>query len=193
MKQIILTLLFLFCQLMCCNAQTDYKMAGPYEVVARDGKFANTKAGCERDMFTALAVAKEGRTEQALEIINAYANGNWGAIVNRCRMACGIFLQDKDIYKASIDYCMMKGIEYTTKYNLGYVSAMNNTEGRTISVPTDFLSHSYYMVDVFNDDSTLNTRTNVSTQTIKIKAGNPTTLQLQPSGGAALHFKKIKK
>ena len=74
-----------------------------------------------------------------------------------------------------------------------YVGAMNNTEGRTISVPTDFLSHSYYMVDIFNDDSTLNTRTKVSTHTIKIKAGNPITLQLQPSGGAALHFKKIKK
>ena len=235
MKQIILTLLFLFCQLTCCIAQGDYKMAGPYEVVARDGKFANTKTGSERDMFAALTAAKEGRTEQALEIINAYArtlqrfdghdaplctiqaywlvsamtlmkehqtpewtdmvrrailpvldkfeadspyaNGNWGAIVNRCRMACGIFLQDKDIYQASIDYFMnaydngalpryvsetgqcqetgrdqahaqlglgalcetcemawqqgddlwgaldnrlMKGIEYTARYNLGY-------------------------------------------------------------------------
>ena len=235
MKQIVLTLSFLFCQLMCCIAQVDYKMAGPYEVVARDGKFAKTKVGSERDMFAALTAAKEGRTEQALEIINAYAktlqrfdghdaplctiqaywlvsamtlmkeqktpewaamvrrailpildrfeadspyaNGNWGAIVNRCRMACGIFLQDKEIYQASIDYFMnandngalpryvsetgqcqetgrdqghaqlglgalcetcemawqqgddlwgaldnrmMKGIEYTAKYNLGY-------------------------------------------------------------------------
>ena len=106
-----------------------------------------------------------------------FANGNWGAIVNRLRMACAIFLEDKALYQASADYflhandngslpryisetgqcqetgrdqghaqlglgalcetCemaweqgddlwgaldnrMMKGIEYTAKYNLGY-------------------------------------------------------------------------
>ena len=33
-----------------------------------------------------------------------YANGNWGAIVNRLRMACAIFLQDSALYQAAIDY-----------------------------------------------------------------------------------------
>lgn len=149
-------------------AQSDYKMAGPYEVVARDGEFRKSKAGSERDMFTAWQLAKKGQgvkgkeQEKALEIINAYAstlqrfdghdaplcciqgywlvramillkdyqtsewssmvrrtmlptinkfeadspyaNGNWGAIVNRLRLACGIFLEDKAVYQAAIDY-----------------------------------------------------------------------------------------
>ena len=140
---------------------TSYQMAGPYEVVARDGQFARTKGGSERDMWQAWQCAKNGETEKALEIINAYAgvlqrfeghdaplcliqaywllrgmillkehqtpqweamvrrailpvidkfeadspyaNGNWGHIVNRCRMACGIFLGDEDVYRHSID------------------------------------------------------------------------------------------
>ena len=213
----------------------NYKMAGPYEVVARDGEFRASKGGSERDMWTAFECAKQGYTDKALEIINAYAttlqrfdghdaplcciqgywvvramtilrshataewgsmirramlptidkfeadspyaNGNWGAIVNRCRMACAIFLEDSVLYKASIDYFLhandngslpkyvsetgqcqetgrdqahvqlglgalcetcemawqqgddlwgaldnrlMKGLEYTAKYNLGY-------------------------------------------------------------------------
>ena len=216
-------------------AQEDYKMAGPYEIVARDGTYAWTKGGSERDMAAALNFARQGSTGKALEIINAYAgtlqgfdghdaplcaiqcfdlvramtllrefstphwedmirramvptmdrfeayspyaNGNWGAIVNRLRMACGIFLQDAQMYKASVDYYLgandngslpkyisqtgqcqetgrdqghvqlgleamcdicqmaweqgddlwgaldnrlMKGIEYTARYNLGY-------------------------------------------------------------------------
>lgn len=143
-------------------AQSTYRMAGPYEVIARDGQHRGTKVGSERDMKQALTLAKEGKTEEACAIINAYAitlkgidghdaplctiqgydllqamtllrqhktvawdemvrkvwipvldkfeadspyaNGNWGAIVNRMRMACGIYLQDSTIYKASLDY-----------------------------------------------------------------------------------------
>ena len=33
--------------------QSDYKMSGPYEVVARDGEFRGSKYGSERDMKTA--------------------------------------------------------------------------------------------------------------------------------------------
>ena len=152
------------------GAQENYKMSGPYEVVARDGQYARTKGGSERDMRAALDFAKNGRTDEAVHIINAYAqtlqrfdghdaplcciqaydlvramtdiklkikneklkvntqswdsmirrailptinkfeanspyaNGNWGAIVNRCRMACAIFLEDSTLYKTSIDY-----------------------------------------------------------------------------------------
>ena len=144
------------------QAQTTNKMAGPYEVVARDGEHRATKGGSERDMHTAWDCARTGETDKALEIINAYAttlqrfdghdaplctiqaywlvramteakahqrpewtamirrailplmeqfeadspyaNGNWGAIVNRCRMACAIFLEDSALYRAAIDY-----------------------------------------------------------------------------------------
>ena len=49
MKSYILALLLAipFCQ---TEAQSNYKMAGPYEVVARDGEFRGSKGGSERDM-----------------------------------------------------------------------------------------------------------------------------------------------
>ena len=51
----------------------NYKMAGPFEVVARDGEFRASKGGSERDMWTAWQCAQQGYTDKALEIINAYA------------------------------------------------------------------------------------------------------------------------
>ena len=236
MNRLLLSLLFIISyQSFSFAQQSTYQMAGPYEVVARDGQYRSTKDGSERDMMAALDCARQGDTDKALEIINAYAatlqrfdghdaplcaiqgywlvramtllkdhqtpewsamirramlpvidrfeayspyaNGNWGAIVNRLRMACGIFLQDSTIYQASVDYFLhandngalphyvsetgqcqetgrdqahaqlglgalcetcemaweqcddlwgaldnrlMKGIEYTAKYNLGY-------------------------------------------------------------------------
>ena len=156
------TLFSLFFSLQILWAQPDYKMAGPYEVVARDGAFRASKAGSERDIQAAYDCARQGYTAKALEIINAYAetlqrldghdaplcaiqgfhlvramslmqqnatpqwaamvrrvfvpmmekfeadspyaNGNWGAIVNRLRMACAIFLADSTMYKAAVDY-----------------------------------------------------------------------------------------
>lgn len=157
---------FLYIMLCLCSAsllaQTkEYKMAGPYEIVARDGQFAKTKGGSERDMWQAWQRAKAGDKETALKIINVYANtlqrfdghdaplctiqaywllrammilkeqqspawqamvcrailpvidkfeanspyanGNWGHIVNRCRMAAAIFLGDKALYQHAID------------------------------------------------------------------------------------------
>lgn len=139
-------------------------MAGPYEVVARDGQFRGSKGGSERDMQAAWNLAKEGKHDEAVSIINAYAdklqrldghdaplcliqgywlcrammmekahktpaweamlrramvptmdkfeadspyaNGNWGAIVNRFRMAAAIVMDDETMYKASVDYFM---------------------------------------------------------------------------------------
>ena len=40
-------------------AQSDYKMAGPYEVVARDGQYRHTKGGSERDMRAAFDFAQK--------------------------------------------------------------------------------------------------------------------------------------
>ncbi|MFA7358122.1 MAG: alginate lyase family protein, partial [Bacteroidales bacterium] len=143
-------------------AQSDYKMAGPYRVVARDGEFRSSKNGSEQDMKMAYECALAGDKEKALEIIHAYArtleridghdaplctiqgydlvramtllreykteewdkmlrtvwlavldkfeadspyaNGNWGAIVNRMRMAAAIYLEDSTLYAAALDY-----------------------------------------------------------------------------------------
>lgn len=161
--------LLIFCLLhtgFICAEQ--YKMAGPYKVVARDGQYRNTKGGSERDMKKALEFAETGKYKEAMEIIDAYAgtleqldghdaplcaiqcydlvramtiasrngaaskkqqerfngmirrallpmmqkfeadspyaNGNWGAIVNRLRMACAICMKDSVLYKAATDY-----------------------------------------------------------------------------------------
>ena len=143
-------------------AQADYKMAGPYRGVARDGEFRSSKNGSEQDMKMAYECALAGDKDKALEIIHAYArtlqridghdaplctiqgydlvramtllreykteawdkmlrtvwlavldkfeadspyaNGNWGAIVNRMRMAAAIYLEDSALYAAALDY-----------------------------------------------------------------------------------------
>ena len=165
MNKLFLTILLTIIA-VCTNAQTElqtpYNMYGPYEVIARDGAYRNTKTGSERDMRAALNLAENGHKQEALNIINAYAttlkridghdaplcalqcyelvkamtllksdrkdtwnemihtallpmirqfdadspyaNGNWGAVVNRLRMACAIFLDDKDLYQESVDY-----------------------------------------------------------------------------------------
>ena len=74
-----------------------------------------------------------------------------------------------------------------------FVGAMTNKEARTVTIPTDFLPKGKYEVEIYNDDPTLETQTKVKSEKIKVKSGKPLTLQLQPSGGAALHIKPIVK
>ena len=75
-----------------------------------------------------------------------------------------------------------------------YVGAMTNTEGRTVSIPTDFLPKGKYQVECYNDNPALNTQTKVQCSIFNVQSGKkPITLQLQPSGGAALHFRPITK
>lgn len=77
--------------------------------------------------------------------------------------------------------------------NEWYVGAMTNTQARTITIPTDFLPKGKYVVEIYNDDPKLSTRTKVKHEQMKVKGGGkPIVLQLQPSGGAALHFTPIK-
>lgn len=71
-----------------------------------------------------------------------------------------------------------------------FVGAMTNTQGRTISIKTDFLPKGKYVVEIYNDDPTLSTRTKVRSTKKTIRAGQTINLQLQPNGGAALHFYK---
>ena len=73
-----------------------------------------------------------------------------------------------------------------------YVGAMTNTEARTVSIPTDFLPKGKYEVVIYNDDPTLDTQTKVKSEKIKVKSGKAIVLNLQPSGGAALHFTSLK-
>lgn len=72
-----------------------------------------------------------------------------------------------------------------------FVGAMTNTEARNVTIPTDFLPKGKYEVEIYNDDPSLSTQTKVSAKTVTIKSGKPIILQLQPSGGAALHFKQV--
>jgi len=188
MKKFFITACFLyFIPAICTLAQSEYKMAGPYEVVARDGEFRGSKGGSERDMKAAWDFARAGKHDEAVRIINAYAeklqrldghdaplcliqgywlckammievdkltskqvdklsekdgdnsstrqlvnsstkkwtamlrramvptmnkfeadspyaNGNWGAIVNRFRMAAAIVMEDSAMYRQVIDY-----------------------------------------------------------------------------------------
>lgn len=71
-----------------------------------------------------------------------------------------------------------------------FVGAMTNTQGRTVSIKTDFLPKGKYVVEIYNDDPTLSTRTKVRSTKKNIRAGQTINLQLQPNGGAALHFYK---
>lgn len=73
-----------------------------------------------------------------------------------------------------------------------FVGVMTNTEARTISIPTDFLPKGRYKVECYNDNPALNTQTKVQCSIFNVQSGKkPIVLNLQPSGGAALHFKPI--
>ena len=74
-----------------------------------------------------------------------------------------------------------------------FVGAMTNKEARTVTIPTDFLPKGKYEVDIYNDEPALDTQTKVKSEKKKVKSGEAITLYLQPSGGAALHFKSIAK
>lgn len=74
-----------------------------------------------------------------------------------------------------------------------FIGVMNNPEARTVSIPTNYLPKGKYEVIIYNDDPTLDTRSKVKSEKIEIQSGNVITLQLLPSGGAALHIKPISK
>ena len=73
MKRLLMIPLFMGIMVASAQLPQDYRMAGPYEIVARDGEHRRTKGGSERDMYTAWQLAQKGDAEQALNIINAYA------------------------------------------------------------------------------------------------------------------------
>ena len=74
-----------------------------------------------------------------------------------------------------------------------FVGAMTNTEARTVAIPTDFLPKGKYEVVIYNDDPAMDTTTKVRCEKRRVKSCKTIVLNLQPSGGAALHFKPIAK
>ena len=75
-----------------------------------------------------------------------------------------------------------------------FVGAMTGLQARDITINTaDFLQKGKkYRVEMYNDDSMLNTRTKVASTVQTLKAGKVMKLHLQPSGGAALRFVMVK-
>ena len=66
-----------------------------------------------------------------------------------------------------------------------YVGAMTNAEGRTVSLPLDFLGRGRFEATIYADGDAPN-RTAISTQTVD--AATTLSLTLKPSGGAALRI-----
>ena len=57
MRQLFIGILFVCSMAALAQEAKQYKMAGPYEIVARDGEHRRTKGGSERDMYTAWQLA----------------------------------------------------------------------------------------------------------------------------------------
>jgi len=74
-----------------------------------------------------------------------------------------------------------------------FVGVLNNKSARSISLDTSFLGgKGKWTVEIYTDDTSLDTKSKVASQQIKLKAGKPIALNLLPSGGAALHFIPVK-
>lgn len=71
-----------------------------------------------------------------------------------------------------------------------YVGVMNGPDSRRITLDTSlFLDKGKsYTAEIYTDDPSLKTRTNVRTEVCKIKAGKKIDLNLLPQGGAAIRF-----
>lgn len=69
-----------------------------------------------------------------------------------------------------------------------FVGVMNGKDARTVTIDTrKFLEKGKkYMVEVYTDEPSLKTRTNI--RSLTLKGGKTLTLPLLASGGAALRF-----
>ena len=66
---------------------------------------------------------------------------------------------------------------------------MTNDEGRTLKVPTAFLEAGRdYVLRVYTDDPSSESPTKVKCSRYIVKGGQTLTFDLQPKGGAAMHF-----
>ncbi len=74
-----------------------------------------------------------------------------------------------------------------------YVGAITNTEGREVTIKlAEILDKGTYMVSIYEDDPSLDTKSKVKTSQRKVKSTQTLKFNLQPSGGVALHFVPVK-
>lgn len=70
-----------------------------------------------------------------------------------------------------------------------FAGAITNDEGRTLEVPTAFLEAGRdYVLRVYTDDPSSESPTKVKYSRYIVKGGQTLTFDLQPKGGAAMHF-----
>ena len=70
-----------------------------------------------------------------------------------------------------------------------FAGAITNDDGRTLPVPTDFLETGKdYVLRVYTDDPASDSPTKVKCARYIVKGGQALTFNLQPKGGAAMHF-----
>lgn len=70
-----------------------------------------------------------------------------------------------------------------------FAGAITNDEGRTLEVPTAFLEVGRdYVLRVYTDDPSSESPTKVKCSRYIVKGGQTLTFDLQPKGGAAMHF-----
>lgn len=70
-----------------------------------------------------------------------------------------------------------------------FSGAITNDEGRTLEVPTAFLEAGRdYVLRVYTDDPSSESPTKVKCSRYIVKGGQTLTFDLQPKGGAAMHF-----
>lgn len=70
-----------------------------------------------------------------------------------------------------------------------FAGAITNDEGRTLEVPTAFLEAGRdYVLRVYTDDPSSESPTKVKCSRYIVKGGQTLTFDLQPKGGAAMHF-----
>ena len=81
-------------------------------------------------------------------------------------------------------------IQARRKGNDWFVGCLNNDQARTVTIPTDFLGEGTYQVQLFTDDPSLDTRTQVKQETSVVRRGTTVVVRLQPRGGAALIFRQ---
>lgn len=73
-----------------------------------------------------------------------------------------------------------------------FVGTMTNNDSRKLTYTLDFLdSDKKYVADVYTDDTKLETRTNVKSQTFAVRKGDVVNLNLEASGGAAIHIRCV--
>lgn len=70
-----------------------------------------------------------------------------------------------------------------------FAAAITNDQGRTLSVPTDFLDKDRdYVLRVYTDDPSSDSPTKVKAARYIVKGGQILNFSLLPKGGAAMHF-----